>query len=128
MIAAINISAQIDRRQQTAIISKLKNEGSRAMHGLQKLQETPALVQMPVRAAHRDNVRRRTISKGMSVFGASKQLAGTYVVANGEVMILRDGRLVDIVEAGELLDARIWRGATAIAYTDCTLAPRPIAA
>lgn len=56
------------------------------------------------------------------------KLTGAYVVTDGEVMIMREGRIIDIVEAGELLDSRIWTGATAVAYTDCTLAPQALAA
>ncbi|MEZ4656389.1 MAG: hypothetical protein R2911_02350 [Caldilineaceae bacterium] len=49
-----------------------------------------------------------------------------YRVLKGEVLILRQGRVVDLVEAGELLDARIWPGAMAVAWTECTLeAVRP---
>ena len=65
--------------------------------------------------------------RGGRIFGKTSPLARAYVVASGEVLILRDGRPVDLVEAGELLDPRIWRDATAIARTDCTLAPRPAA-
>ncbi|MEZ4706425.1 MAG: hypothetical protein R3A44_04425 [Caldilineaceae bacterium] len=53
-----------------------------------------------------------------------------YRVLKGEVLILRQGRVVDLVETGELLDAHIWPGATAVAWTDCTLEavrPQPLA-
>ena len=70
----------------------------------------------------------RNVRKGGRIFGASLPLADAYFVAAGEVIILRDGRPVDLVEAGELLDPNIWRNATAIAHTDCTLAPQQVAA
>ena len=98
------------------------------MQGRQSYQEAPVVVQMPVKATHRHIVRRRTVRRGMRIFGKSLPLANVYMVASGEVMILRGGQLVDLVEAGELLDQRIWRGATAIAHTDCMLAPPAVAA
>lgn len=91
---------------------------------LQSRQEAPAFVQAP----HRRVIRRRNVRKGGRIFGKTTPLASAYMVASGEVLILRDGRLVDLVEAGELLDPSIWSDATAIAFTDCTLAPRPAAA
>ena len=44
-----------------------------------------------------------------------------YKVLEGEVLIVRNGRTVDLVEAGEWLDAQIWTDATAVAWTDCIL-------
>lgn len=41
----------------------------------------------------------------------------------GEVVILRNGQVVDLIEAGEVIDAGIWSGGTAVAWTDCVLQP-----
>ena len=98
------------------------------MQALQSLEHAPAIVHAPVVAPPRRIVRRRNVRKGGRIFGASLPLADAYFVAAGEVIILRDGRPVDLVEAGELLDPNIWRNATAIAHTDCTLAPQQVAA
>ena len=94
------------------------------MPRLQTIPETAAFVPMPVHVAHRDNIRRRYIRRGKRIFGGSTQLNGAYLVAKGEVMIIRDGNIVDFVEKDELLDSRIWRDATAVAYTDCLLTPQ----
>jgi len=71
---------------------------------------------------NRHAIRRRSVPRGSRIFDKYAPPSRPYTVAAGEVMILRDGRLVDLVEAGELLDPRIWQGATAVARTDCTLA------
>lgn len=65
---------------------------------------------------------RRSVSRGSHIFDKHSPAPRPYTVTAGEVMILRNGHLVDLVEAGELLDPRIWQGATAVARTDCTLA------
>lgn len=44
-----------------------------------------------------------------------------YTVLAGEVVILRQGRPVDLIEPGEWLDG--WIGADAIAWRDTVLAP-----
>jgi CRP-like cAMP-binding protein len=95
------------------------------MRAFQSYQEAPAFVQMPVKTADQRIVRRRRVRKGGHIFAESTPSANTYMVASGEVLIFRDGQPVDLVEAGELLDPRIWSDATAIARTDCILAPRP---
>lgn len=67
------------------------------------------------------DARTNKVRKGARIFDGSAPFTRAYTVASGEVLVERDGRLIDIVEAGELLDPRIWGDATAIAYTDCTL-------
>ena len=98
------------------------------MQVLQRYQEAPVFVQPPVKATHRRIVRRRRVRQGGLIFGRVAPLARPYVVAAGEVLILRDGQPVDLVTAGELLDPRFWGEVTAVAHTDCTLVPRPVAA
>ncbi|MEZ4618728.1 MAG: hypothetical protein R2867_24885 [Caldilineaceae bacterium] len=44
-----------------------------------------------------------------------------YLVTDGEVVILRNGRPIDLVECDEVLDMRLWPNATAMALSDCTL-------
>ena len=56
-------------------------------------------------------------AKGEQLFHAAMRNTGTYVVTSGEVLIVRNNRPVDLVEAGELLDSELWPGATAIALT-----------
>ena len=63
----------------------------------------------------------RWVRRGTRIFDASGPYVRIYRVAAGEVLILRGGWPVDLVEAGEMLDPRMWQDATAIAYTDCTL-------
>ena len=66
-------------------------------------------------------LRQHVVRRGARIFDASAPFARTYTVASGEVLVHRNGELIDIVEAGELLDPRIWGDATAVAHTDCTL-------
>lgn len=44
-----------------------------------------------------------------------------YHLLLGEVVMLRNGQVVDLVEAGELINADMWQGVTAIAWTDCVI-------
>lgn len=46
-----------------------------------------------------------------------------FVVSSGEVVIMQNGRPVDLIEAGEYFDESIWLGAEAIALSDCRLVP-----
>ncbi|MEZ4659735.1 MAG: hypothetical protein R2911_19440, partial [Caldilineaceae bacterium] len=55
------------------------------------------------------------------VLSSADVLYHGYQVLAGEVLIVRNGRTVDLVEAGEWLNAQIWPGATAMAWTDCIL-------
>ena len=65
----------------------------------------------------------REYRRGQIVFDARRHqhLMGQqpYRVVAGEVVIVRNGSAVDIVEPGEYLDPSIWQHATAIAWTDC---------
>ncbi len=98
------------------------------MPRLEIMTDAATIIPMPVHVAHRDNMRRRHIPQGRRIFGESKQLKGTYLIAKGEAMIIKDGYIVDFVERGEVLDSRIWSDATAVAYTDCLLEPQSRAA
>lgn len=85
--------------------------------------DAPSFAPMPAPAG-KLGMRRRVVRSGSQIFDRTMPLANAYTVASGEVLILREGRVVDIVEPGELLDPRIWTDATAVALTDCTLAPQ----
>jgi CRP-like cAMP-binding protein len=87
---------------------------------LDSFTQAPAFVVMPAQTS-RPAQREHRVHKGARIFDASSPFARTYTVASGEVLVHRAGQLVDIVEAGELLDPRFWGDATATAHTDCTL-------
>ena len=59
--------------------------------------------------------------KGQIVFNSRCDGVRPYMVASGEVIIVRDGSVVDIVEQGEALDPCIWNQAIGVAWTDCRL-------
>ena len=61
------------------------------------------------------------ITKGQRLFTDPALHSGTYLVTSGEVLILRNGRPVDLVEAGEILSREVWSDADAVALTTCTL-------
>ena len=63
---------------------------------------------------------------GQILFGSDESLAAHRILA-GEVLIVRNGHIVDLVQAGELLDPRIWDDAIAVALTDCVLEEIPTA-
>jgi hypothetical protein len=44
-----------------------------------------------------------------------------FQLMEGEIVIFRSGHPVDLVEAGEYVDGRMWTEATAVARTHCTL-------
>lgn len=52
-----------------------------------------------------------------------RDVTSIYKLISGEILIMRDGKMVDLVQPGELLDAAIWSGATAIALTHSVLQP-----
>lgn len=60
-------------------------------------------------------------TKGEPLFQALQPNGRAYLVTQGEVLIVRDGRPIDLVEAGESLDATLWPNAIAIALTDGSL-------
>lgn len=64
---------------------------------------------------------RRTFRMGELIFDEKQSRSQASVVASGEVVIMRDGRPVDIVGPGERLDPDLWPHATAIAWTECRL-------
>lgn len=61
------------------------------------------------------------LSEGQQVFHGPTSSGDTFLVTSGEVLILRNGRPVDLVEAGELLEKNLWPDASAVALTICTL-------
>ncbi len=63
----------------------------------------------------------RDYRRGQVVFDGRRPDQQPYRVLAGEVVIVRNGSAVDIVEPGEYLDPSIWNRATAIAWTDCRL-------
>jgi hypothetical protein len=65
----------------------------------------------------------RLLRKGQTVFDEQTLFDATYLVRSGEILIVRNGRPIDLVEADELLAATLWSGAIAIAMTDSLLEP-----
>jgi hypothetical protein len=59
-------------------------------------------------------------AKGESVLRGSRR-SQTYRLIEGEVLVLRHGVPIDLVEAGDYIDARIWPDATLLAWTDCRM-------
>jgi hypothetical protein len=66
--------------------------------------------------------RRYRFVEGQIIFQPEKPDGRAYRVLGGEVLILRSGHPVDLVESGEYLDGQVWPGAVALARTDCDLA------
>lgn len=63
----------------------------------------------------------RKFRKGQIVFNSRCDGIRSFMVTSGEVIIVRDGSMVDIVEEGEALDPCIWNHAIGVAWTDCRL-------
>lgn len=59
-------------------------------------------------------------AKGESVLAGSRR-SQTYRLIEGEILVLRHGVPIDLVEAGDYIDARIWPDATLLAWTDCRM-------
>jgi hypothetical protein len=67
--------------------------------------------------------RQRCAPAGEYIFTAGDLEGQQYLLVDGEVVVLRDGRIVDLVESGELLDPALWPGADAIAWHTSFLQP-----
>ncbi len=63
------------------------------------------------------------VAAGQPIFSGHEIEAQTYLVTSGEIVILRNGQPVDLLEEDELLDLRLWPGTTAKALSSCTLVP-----
>ena len=61
------------------------------------------------------------IAAGEPIFSGHESTAKPYLVTSGEILILRNGQPVDLLEPGDLLDLHIWADATAVALNSCTL-------
>lgn len=61
------------------------------------------------------------VAAGEPIFSGHEPESNAYIVTSGEVLMFRYGCPVDLLEAGELLDLRIWRDAMAVALKNCTL-------
>ncbi len=61
------------------------------------------------------------VAAGQPIFSGHEIEEQTYLVTSGEIVILRDGQPVDLLEEDELLDLRLWPGTTAMALSGCTL-------
>ena len=70
----------------------------------------------------RTTKRTRLVRRGERIFNARRHHPKAYTLVRGEILILRRGLLVDLVEPGEFLDIRYWPGAHAVARPDCRLA------
>lgn len=60
------------------------------------------------------------IHRGHILFDPTNDSSAFHLI-KGEIVIFSNGRPVDLVEAGEYVDTRMWADATAVAQTDCTL-------
>lgn len=60
-------------------------------------------------------------AKGQTILPMIGTGKRSIIVSAGEVIVLMNGRPVDLIEAGEYFDESIWFGAKAIAFSDCTL-------
>ena len=78
--------------------------------------DLPETQTAPVRSEHTLH-----FATGEIIREAGATLSQSYVITNGEVIILRNGVPVDLLEAGEILDDFCWEGATAVAHADCAL-------
>lgn len=65
------------------------------------------------------------VAKDQPIFGDYESEQQSYLVTSGEVLILRNGRPVELLERGEIFDPSLWPGTTAMALHNCTLAIRP---
>ena len=61
------------------------------------------------------------IAAGQPIFSGHEVEEQPYLVTSGEVLILRNGRPVDLIEEGELLDLTLWPGTMAMALSSCVL-------
>ena len=61
------------------------------------------------------------IAQGQLIRHAREEGNCQYLITDGEVVILRDSRPIDLVECDEVLDMRLWPNSTAMALSDCTL-------
>ena len=67
------------------------------------------------------NARKRHIAKGQPILHEHEAENCQYFVTDGEVVIFRNGRPIDLVECDEVLDMMLWPNATVMALSDCTL-------
>ena len=66
-------------------------------------------------------VRLATITEQHERATATKQRS--YLVLNGEVLVISRGRPVDLIEQGEVVDTRFWPGAEYLATIGCKVVP-----
>jgi hypothetical protein len=67
--------------------------------------------------------RQRCAPAGAYIFSADDLGKQQYLLVDGEVVVLREGKIVDLVESGEILDPALWPGADAIAWHTSFLQP-----
>ncbi len=67
--------------------------------------------------------RQQCVPAGEAIFTPDDVNRRQYLLVSGEVIILRNGQIVDLVESGELLDPAIWPGAMAVAWHASILQP-----
>ena len=80
--------------------------------------DTPIVAALAAPATENKTARNQIcFSKGQPLIQSSSMSNSAYRVVHGEVLIVRHGRPVDLVEAGELLEADLWPDAMAIALT-----------
>lgn len=77
----------------------------------------------PQRASSTKLAGRRRVARGHVLFDSGASAPGAFCLVEGEIVIMRRGLAIDLVEAGEYVDVSMWSGnTTAVARTDCTLA------
>lgn len=81
---------------------------------------------VPMQVSMRSTPLEVYIAKGQPVFKSYDAKGQSYLVISGEVAILRNGRPIDLVECGEILDLRLWPSTTAMALSACTLVTLPL--
>jgi hypothetical protein len=84
-------------------------------------QTRPAMPVPP--ASQAAPARQRCAPAGEFIFTPEDLGRQPYLLVDGEVVVLRDGQIVDLVESGELVDPALWPGAVAIAWHTSFLQP-----
>jgi hypothetical protein len=64
-----------------------------------------------------------SIAAGTTIVLADRVQNRRYTLLSGEVVILRNGQIVDLIEAGEILDPVFWPGMIAVAWHHSVLQP-----
>lgn len=63
------------------------------------------------------------VAAGEPIFSSHEHGDHSYLITSGEVVILRDGFPVDLLEEDETIDLALWPDTVALAHRSCTLVP-----